>query len=583
MPQNNFKSRIKILKYVALLLFAVILVRLFFIQIVEHGDYLAKADEQHILQTTIAARRGEIYMMDNGEPVPVVLNQTRYFIAIDPTVTKKETAEKVLKDYANEYKVSDLEKVYDTKGLRYAIIAKDMPREVAEKIIKADFSGIWVKKSNHRVYPEGELASGLLGFVNGEDKGQYGVEGSLDELLSGKDGELKTVTDINRVALSIGSENFKKPAEDGKNIVLSVDRGLEKGIEELALEAIINTNATNASVLVMDPNTSKVVAMANLPNYNPEKYFEVEDVSRYLNYVTDIPYEPASVCKTFTYAAAINEGVMSPETTYFNKHVEVIDGKIINNASQYDHLYGVTDMKKAFYWSLNTGSIYALKLLGGDSNSINQSGREKLFDYYYNKFRLGQFTGIEINESDGIIQPPNDGWARDLAYATMTFGQGLNITTLQAATAFSAIVNGGTYRTPSIIEGIYEKGEIIRRENENAVEEKILSEETSATMRDLLINNRSTSRRTGVDRSGYAIGGKTGTGEVIRDGAYNENFSELIGSYLGFVGPSGELPKYVIMVKMWGEGQSVGGGEAMDLFTAISNYLIDYFKIQPKE
>ncbi|MDO5475256.1 MAG: hypothetical protein Q4F61_02625, partial [Candidatus Saccharibacteria bacterium] len=193
MPQNSFKFRTKILKYVALSLFAVILVRLFFIQIIEHADYLEKADEQHILQTTIAARRGEIYMMDKGEPVPVVLNQTRYFIAIDPTVTKKENAKKVLEEYASDYKVNDLEKIYDTEGLRYAVIARDMPLEVAEKIIEADFSSIWVKKSNYRFYPEGNLASGLLGFVNSEGKGQYGVEGSLDELLSGKDGELKTI------------------------------------------------------------------------------------------------------------------------------------------------------------------------------------------------------------------------------------------------------------------------------------------------------------------------------------------------------------------------------------------------------
>ncbi|MBQ6313945.1 penicillin-binding protein 2 [Candidatus Saccharibacteria bacterium] len=581
MPQNSFKFRTKILKYVALSLFAVILVRLFFIQIIEHADYLEKADEQHILQTTIAARRGEIYMMDKGEPVPVVLNQTRYFIAIDPTVTKKENAKKVLEEYAGDYKVNDLEKIYDTEGLRYAVIARDMPLEVAEKIIEADFSGIWVKKSNYRFYPEGNLASGLLGFVNSEGEGQYGVEGSLDELLRGKDGELKTITDINKVALSIGNENFKKPAEDGKSVVLSVDRGLEKGIEELTATAINDTTATNAAVLVMDPNTGKVLAMASLPNYNPGKYFEVEDASRYLNYTTEVPYEPASVCKTFTYAAAINEGVMSPESTYFNKHVEYIDDLPKNNASKYDHLYGTTDMKKAFYWSLNTGSIHALKLLGGDTSTINQQGREKLFDYYYNKFRLGQFTGIEINESDGIVQDPNEGWGRNSVYADMTFGQNLNITMLQTLSAFSAVINGGIYRTPSIIEGVLEDGEIVSIDREDTIEEEVISSETSATMRELLINNRSTPRSTGADRPGYAIGGKTGTGEVSRNGIYVEN--ETTGSYVGFVGPNGELPKYAIMVKMWGEGQELGGGEAMSLFTAISNYLIDYFKIKPRE
>lgn len=581
MPRNNPDKRIKILKYVAVGLFAIILVRLFFIQIIDHNEYLAKADKQHTSKITITARRGEIYMMDKGEPVAVVLNQTRYFIAIDPTVTKKEVAEKVLEDYAKEYKVNDLDKIYNIENLRYAVIARNMPRELAEKIIEADFAAIWVKKSNHRVYPEGELASGLLGFVNDEDEGQYGVEGALNNILAGENGEVVTVTDINKVALSIGNNNIKKPAKDGKTIVLSVDRGLEKGIEDLAMNAINNTNATNAAALVMDPNTGKIIAMASLPNYNPEKYYEADNVSKYLNYTTEVPYEPASVCKTFAYATAINEGVMSPETTYFNKHVEYVDDLPKNNASKYDHLYGVTDMKKAFYWSLNTGSIYALKLLGGNPDSINQTGREKLFDYYYNKFRLGQFTGIEINESDGLVQDPNEGWGRNSVYADMTFGQNINITMLQTLSAFSAVVNGGIYRTPSIIEGTYENGAISYIKNENAVEENILSSETSETMRELLINNRSTSRRTGADRPGYAIGGKTGTGEVSRNGIYVED--ETTGSYVGFVGPEGELPKYTIMVKMWGEGRDVGSGEAMELFTDISNYLIDYLKIKPKE
>lgn len=575
------KTRIKILKYVALALFAVIIVRLFFIQIVNHQDYLAKADRQHTFETSITARRGEIYMMDKGEAYPVVLNQTLYHAVIDPTVTEKENAKEIMTNYAKDYAVGDLDEIYATENLRYAIIARNMPREVAEKIVESGIPAIWLKRINHRFYPEGELASGLLGFVNDDGKGQYGVEGSLNKTLAGKDGLLKTTADVNRVALSIGNDNVKIPAEDGKNVVLSVDRGLEKGIEELAIDAINNTEATNAAVLVMDPNTGKIIAMASLPNYNPEKYFEVDDASKFLNYVTDVTFEPASVCKTFSYSAAINEGVMTPETTYFNEHFVYVDGLQKNNASKYNHLYGTMDMRKAYYWSLNTGSIYALKLLGGDANSINRQGREKLFDYYYNKFRFGKLTGIEINESDGLIQDPNEGWGRNSVYADMTYGQNIYLTMLQTLSAFSAVVNGGTYRTPSIIEGFYENGKIVASEKENAVEEEILSSETSATMRELLINNRSMQRLNGLDRYGYSIGGKTGTGEVARDGVYLDD--ETIGSYLGFIGQEGELPKYTIMVKMWGEGRLVGGGEAMDLFNAISSYLIDYLKIKPKE
>ena len=387
------------------------------------------------------------------------------------------------------------------------------------------------------------------------------------------------------MALSIGNDNIKIPAKDGENIVLSVDRSLEQGVEELAAGAIDSTAATNASVLIMEPNTGKVITMANVPNYDPSRYDNVTDASAFVNYVTDVPYEPASICKSFAFSAALNEGVMTADTTYFNQGYETVDDWKIENAEQRSSLYGTINMRTALYWSLNTGSIYALKLLGGDPTSINQQGREKLFDYYHNKFRLGQATGIELIEAEGFIPDPNEGWGRDSTYANMTFGQNLGITMIQTASAFSAVVNGGTWRTPTIVEGVLKDGEVQEKAQQDPsskrIEDKILSDETSAAMRDMLIYNRNYKVTGGIDRPGYAIGGKSGTAQVIVNGAYDDTFAQLVGSYIGFVGPSGELPKYVIMVKMWGEGAGVGSGDAMDLFDKISNYLIDYQKIKP--
>ena len=462
------------------------------------------------------------------------------------------------------------------------ISMNSMLRQVAEDIANSGAPAIWLKKTNQRVYPESDLASGLLGFVNSDGIGQYGVEGSLNNTLAGKEGLIKTTADVNKVALSIGNDNIKIPAEDGENIVLSIDRGLEKGIEELALTAIDNTAATNAAALVMDSNTGKVVAMANLPNYNPGDYGNVKDASAYVNYVTEIPYEPASVCKNFSFSAAINEGLMTPATTYFNQGYEIVDGWKIQNAEQRAMLYGTIDMRTALYWSLNTGSIYALKLLGGDTTSINQTGREKLYDYYYNKFRLGQATGIELIEAEGYIPDPNEGWGRDSVYANMTFGQNLGITMIQTATAFSAVVNGGYYRTPTVVAGTLKDGELIPASRDDLISDQILTADTSAMMREMLINNRNYKARAGIDRTGYDVGGKSGTAQVVKDGAYDDTMSETVGTYIGFVATSGELPKYVIMVKMWGEGQYLDGGIASNLFDSISNYLIDYLKIKPK-
>ena len=574
-------SRIKILKNVVFVALAIIAVRLFFIQIIEHDNWVAKANEQHTLLETITAKRGEIYMMDGDTPAPVVLNQTVYAVVIDPATTDKDQIKDALNKYAKEYIVADIDEVYSIEGLRYYIVAKNVPYSVATKIAEEGIASVWLKESNQRVYPEGEMGSTLLGFVNAEGVGQYGVEGSLNNLLSGKDGTLKTIADVNKVALSIGKENVKIPAEDGKNVVLSVDRGLERSTEEIIAEHLDSSVATNAAVLIMNPNTGEVLAMTSLPGYSPANYGYVEDASAYINQVTEVPYEPASICKNFTYSAALNEGKMTPDTTYFNEHYVYVDDWKIWNAEIRDSLYGTMNMKRAFYWSLNTGSIYALKLLGDDPNHINQKGRETLYDYYYNKFRLGHATGIELIEAEGYIEDPNEGWGRDSTYANMTFGQNLGITMIQTATAFSAVVNGGYYKTPTIVKGTLENEEIVPLDRQDSINEQILSSETSSTMRDMLINNRDYKVRAGIDRYGYDIGGKSGTAQVITDGAYDDTYSELVGSYIGFVGSAGEMPQYVIMTKMWGKGQSVGSGDAMSLFDSLSNFVINYYKLKP--
>ena len=607
MPRNKATSRIKILNRVVFVALAIIVVRLFFIQIIEHDAWVAKANEKHTLLETITAKRGEIYMMDQNEPTAVVLNQTVYQIVIDPAVTNQDEITTALNNHAKDYITADLEQIYKTEGLRYAIVAKNVPREVAEKIAGEGIGAVWFQKTNRRVYPEGEMASGLLGFVNLDGIGQYGVEGSLNELLSGKDGLLKTTADVNNVALSIGNDNVKIPAEDGKNVVLSIDRGLEKGTEEIMAEHLNNGIATNASVLIMKPNTGEILAMSSLPNYDPGNYGYVEDASAYLNYTIDVPYEPASICKTFTFSAALEEGVMTPATTFFNEHYVVVDDWKIWNAETRSSLYGTLDMRTALYWSLNTGSIYALKLLGGNPYAINQQGREKLYDYYYNKFRLGQATGIELSEATGFIPDPNEGWGRDSTYANMTFGQNLSLTMVQTATAFSAVINGGYWRTPTVVKGVLEDGKIVPLSSTSAgdatwgptieldedggkvaagpaerkVEEKILSDETSATMREMLIHNRDYKVRQGIDRAGYGIGGKSGTAQVIKNGAYDDTMSELVGGYAGFIAPAGGMPEYVILTKMWGENQAVGSGDAMSLFDDLSNFLINYTKLKP--
>lgn len=578
-------QRTKILKNVVLVALGIIAVRLFFIQIVEHDMWVAKANEQHTILEEIVAKRGEIYMMDNGEPVPVVLNQTVYSIIIDPEITNKDDIKKALEENAKDYITANIDEVFNTEGLRYYIVAKNVPHSIATKIADKGIDGVWFQKGNRRVYPEGELASGMLGFVNADGLGQYGVEGSLNKILAGKDGLLKSVSDVNNVALSIGNDNVKIPAEDGKDVVLSIDRGLERGVEEIMAATLNNSPATNAAAIVMEPGTGKVVAMANLPNYNPGDYGHVVDASAYINYTTEDPYEPASICKTFTFSAAINEGKMTADTTYKNDGYTYVDGWKIDNAEKRASLNGIISMRTALYWSLNTGSIQALRLLGDDPENITQVGRERLYSYYHDKFHLGQQTGIELIEAEGYVEDPNEGWGRNSTYANMTFGQNIGLTMIQTATAFSAVVNGGVWHTPTVVAGTLKDGQITERSASDftgIVSENVLSEATSTTMRELLVNNRRSKRTQGIDRAGYDIGGKSGTAQTIINGSYDNTMGQLVGSYIGFVAPAAEMPKYVIMVKMWGKGQAITGEKTAHLFDSLSNYTIDYFKIKPR-
>ena len=570
-------KRIRFFKILLALIVAIISLRLFYIQILQHGEWVAKAEEQHTMENSIPAERGEIYAMDGEEAVALVMNTTVYMIVIDPLAVKKEKLEEALK-VAGVQPEEGFEGAFGDPSLRYFILAKNVSRDQAEKIREAELSGVYIKEGTKRVYPEGEMAAQVLGFVNADGEGQYGVEGALNTELKGKDGLLKTIADVNQVALSIGNKNVKIPAEDGKDIVLSIDRNIQRGVEKILAEKLEEFNKTNASAIVMNPNTGEILAIANLPTYDPANYGKVESAGAYVDYVTEDAYEPASVCKAFTFATGIELGVMTPETTYYNKGYEVIDGWTIKNAALQESLIGPTTMQKALNWSLNTGSIQALRLIGGNSERITEEGRKTLYDYYHNKFRLGRETGVELYESIGVIGDPVEGDGRDSLYANMTFGQNMQVTMLQVISGYNALVNGGIYYTPTIVKGEMKDEKIVEKEREEG--ERVISEETSDTIRGMLYGTRESMRLYNIDKEGYYIGGKTGTAQTIRDGKYT--MDEWVASYVGFGGREDRLPEYSVMVRIWKEGETTGAEQyALPIFTEISNFMIDYLKLKP--
>lgn len=572
-------SRMKFLKLLVVMMVLVILGKLFYIQIIQHDEWVAKAAAQQTLQNVLKAERGEIYMMDGETPVPVVMNATVYTVIVDPMLAEREVLEEKLAPLISDTKVAEWNDVFKDTTRRYYIVAKNVRRGTAEKVAELDLTGVWLQANNQRVYPEGTLASTMLGFVNADGIGQYGVEGALNKILAGKDGLLKTVKDVNNVALSITNDYVKTPAEDGEDVVLTIDRNMQAQIEKILAAKSQEYGFKNMSALVMNPRNGEILAMANHPGYDPGDYGNVESAADYINHVVEDAYEPASMCKTFAFATGLEYGVMTPEKTFYNTGEITVDNWPIRNASQQSFLLGNQTMQVALTYSLNTGSTQVLRWLGGSDTEITAEARNRLYDYYYNHFGLGQATGIELYESLGMIQPPDIVDGANSTYANMTFGQNMQATMIQVAAAFASVINGGNYYTPTVVAGKLVDGKLVRNEQKEAVRQTV-SAETSATMRQMLITTRKALKDNGTDQAGYDTGGKTGTAQVIKDGAYS--FDETVGSYVGFGGPAGQMPEYLIMVRIWEDGKKAdGAAHARPLFNEIKNYVQDYLHIKP--
>jgi cell division protein FtsI/penicillin-binding protein 2 len=216
----------------------------------------------------------------------------------------------------------------------------------------------------------------------------------------------------------------------------------------------------------------------------------------------------------------------------------------------------------------------------GDGNYITRGARDIIYDYFYNRYRFGRSTGVELSgESKGLIISPSSVQGNAVRYSNMVFGQGFDATMIQVSSAFSAIVNGGTYHAPTIIEGKMVSGKLApakARESYGGV----VSANSSQTIRDMVYRARQ-EFYAGNDRPGFYIGGKTGTSQTIENGSYMND--QTIATYLGFGGGKGEIPRYVIMVEISGKGMNMQGSrDALPIFTDISNWMIDYLKLQPK-
>jgi stage V sporulation protein D (sporulation-specific penicillin-binding protein) len=572
-------SRTRILAVIILGILAIFVVRLFYLQVMQHGHYINIAKTKQESRFAIPASRGEIYAMSGDQPVQMVMNEKVYTVFADPaTVTSKDKVVDTLKQIAGGNVRDNFASLLDNKESRYQILATKVTRTQADKIKDADLNGIGFQEVSQRVYPEGGLGGQILGFVDTTGNGQYGLEGYENDALKGVDGYLKAVTDVNSVPLTIGNDNINKPAQNGKNIVMSVDRNVQSYVESALGNGLKKNGAKKGSVLVMNPTNGKILAMANLPTYNPAEYNQVTDIAAFNNDTISAPYEPGSDVKTYTLAAGIDKGVVKASDTYYNTDKIKVNDIVVSNATL-GHTGNIT-FQTALTWSLNTGFVTIAQRLG-DGTNITKSARDVMYDYFHNRFGLGSLTGVELaNEAKGTVISPDEVQGNAVRYSNMSFGQGLDATLIQVAAGFSSIINGGNYYKPTVINGYMTDDGYEQNPAPQPTRTGVVAKATSDQVKAATHTARASSFGS-TDKPGYYIGGKTGTSQVIVNGQYSNN--ETVGTYLGYGGGSIDSPQYVIMVQVSGTGQELGGAkDALPIFTDISNWMLGYLNVQPK-
>ncbi len=558
-------------------LMVVFVIRLFYLQVIQHDYYVSKARQEQEKRLVIPAQRGEIYLLDDGKPVKVVMNQTVYTMFVDPSIVDKPNdvlkairevvGGNTVKGYADRIKHTDT---------RYQVVARQVTHTQAELIRKRSLKGVGFQAESARIYPEKSLAAQTLGFVNFDGVGQYGVEGKFDKELQGTDGLLQSVTDVANVPLTIGNKNIDIAPKNGRNIVLTIDRSVQSYVEQALADGMKQKGADGASAIVMDPNNGHIIAMANLPTYDPSEISKIQNFAQVNNGVVASPYEPGSVMKTFTLATGIDMGVVKPDSTYVNTDYIKVDDRVISNASKGQT--GTITLQHALNWSLNTGMVTVAQRLGANNN-IDYKARSTMYSYLYDRFRLGQLTGVEVNgESAGRIISPKESEGNAVRYSNMSFGQGMDLTMVQVAAGFSAMINGGTYYAPTVLAGTIGADGELKPQNDRPAYPGVIKSSTSEQMRGMITTARKAFYAT-KDRKGYEVGGKTGTSQTLVNGSYENG--QTVATYLGYGGDT--KPKYVIMVQVSGKNKNFAGNkDANPIFTDISNWMIDYLKLQPK-
>jgi len=482
--------------------------------------------------------RGEIFFK-KGESLAININFSLVYASSREIKNKEETAQKLSEIISIDKNVL-LEQL--KKDSLYEVLKKKLSEQEVKKIKAANIVGIYLGEEKGRYYPQETLASQLVGFLGAGQKGQYGLEEHYDDILKGE------------------------KEQKGSDLFLTVDYSIQFTAEKLLAEAKKNLKIEGGEIIVMEPHSGKILALANFPGFNPNQYSKISDFSLFQNSATQRIFEPGSVFKPITMASAIEEGSVTPQTTYVDKGFLKIGGYTIENYGQ--RTWGEKTMTQVLENSINTGAVFAEQQLGNN-----------LFLKYLDNFGIFEPTGIDTEEIYSENKEFKKGY--EINFANASFGQGIEMTPIQLLRAYSVILNNGKMVKPYIVEKI--------RKNEEVSEIKpvikdslIISPKTASQVITMLISVVTSGYAKTAQIPGYYVAGKTGTAQISYSALRISKRGYSDKTWQSFIGFAPALnPQFVILVKLDNPQAKTAEYSAVPIFHDLAKYVIDYYQIPP--
>jgi len=561
MNNQSWRKRIQILVVVTAIVTLALGYRLFQKQILQHASYLAMAENQYIVKQDVPANRGKIYFSDM---FPAATNTRLYQVVAVP----KQLGDKndIAKKLSTVLGVSEDEIFASINNDKYyALIKHRLTEEEGQKVADLKIKGITVLPESIRYYPEGQLASQVLGFVNASGDGKYGLEGYYNDELKGIGGEIYGEKDTKGRLFDVSSNLTPR---NGSDFVLTINHDIQYKTEAVLADAVKRYQADSGSIVISDPKTGKILAMANSPTFDPNNYNKIpQDQQQVFNNdsVSDA-WEPGSVFKPLIMAAAINEGKVEPDTQGVFSNMVTVNSYEIHTST--DKAYGRETMTQVLENSDNVAMVWVSEQLGKD-----------LMYKYIKDLGFGRKTSIELdNENAGDVKDVKT-WSEALR-ATTAFGQGLTVTPLQLVNAVGAIANKGILTQPYVVDKTIDYAGKEEPRQQKAIGQ-VIKEDTAKKVTDMMVSVVENGHGKKAAVAGYKIAGKTGTAQVAKPGGgyYDDRH---VGSFVGFA-PADD-PKFVMLVRLnnpknvdWAESS------AAPTFGEMADWLLKYFGIPSQQ